>query len=210
MTRYGANYTQYPGLFPLYGKFKRPRMLDVTRVKNPGRDSIVMKFEQLMSKANLSAGEATMKHVSKVTTSASMAILAVLAGFSISSEARAGPLSCDTRVNNTQNKLQECVTLEAVRAHQAALQAVADANDGNRAAGTPGYDASVDYVAATLESAGYHVELDPFDFTFVPPATLIQTAPFVEEYETGAFSGSGFGEVSGPVIPVDLALGASP
>ena len=29
----------------------------------------------------------------------------------------------------------------------AAFQAIADANGGTRAAGTPGYDASVDYVA---------------------------------------------------------------
>ena len=40
--------------------------------------------------------------------------------------------------------LLECVTLEGVRAHQAAFQAIADANGGTRAAGTDGYDASVD------------------------------------------------------------------
>jgi Zn-dependent M28 family amino/carboxypeptidase len=120
----------------------------------------------------------------------------------------AGPKSCENRVNNTQEKLQECVTIDGVRAHQAALQAIADANGGTRAAGTSGYDASVAYVADTLEAAGYDVELSGFPFTFVPPATLIQTA-FGDpvEYETGAFSGSGFGTVAGPVIPVDLALG---
>jgi Zn-dependent M28 family amino/carboxypeptidase len=134
----------------------------------------------------------------------------VLSSFSISSVARAESASCDDRVNNTQEKLQECVTLEGVRAHQWAFQAAADANDGTRAAGTPGYDASVDYVVDTLEAAGYDVDLDPFDFVFVPPATLIQTAPLTEEYETGAFSGTGFGTVSGPVIPVDLALGQEP
>ena len=36
------------------------------------------------------------------------------------------------------------------------FQAIADANGGVRAAGTPGYDASVDYVAETLEAAGHH------------------------------------------------------
>lgn len=124
-----------------------------------------------------------------------------------SSSVLAGPQSCGTRVNNTQEKLQECVTLEGVRAHQAAFQAAADFNDDTRAAGTPGYDETVDYVADTLEAAGYTVELNPFDFTFVPPPILIQTAPFTEEYETGAFTGTGFGQVSGPVVPVDLALG---
>ncbi len=151
-----------------------------------------------------------MKYIAGITRGAGVTMFAVLSSLSISSVAQAGPASCDTRVNNNQEKLQECVTLEGVRAHQAALQAIADINGGTRAAGTPGYDASVDYVADTLERAGYRVELNPFDFTFVPPATLIQTAPFNEEYETGAFTGTGFGEVSGTIVPVDLALGQDP
>jgi Zn-dependent M28 family amino/carboxypeptidase len=115
--------------------------------------------------------------------------------------------ACDKRANNTISKLLECVTVERVRAHQAGFQAIADANGGTRAAGTPGYDGSVEYVANTLEAAGYYVELHPFEFVFVPPATLEQTAPILASYETGAFSGSDFGTVAGPVIAVDLALG---
>jgi Zn-dependent M28 family amino/carboxypeptidase len=126
--------------------------------------------------------------------------------FAIVPLALAGPEACDTRVNNTIKKLLECVNVDGVREHQAAFQAAADANDGTRAAGTPGYDASVDYVVDTLQAAGYEVELNPFDFTFVPPATLQQTAPISAIYETGAFTGSGFGTVTGPVFPVDLAL----
>lgn len=114
--------------------------------------------------------------------------------------------ACASRVNNTQAKLQECVTLEAARAHQAALQALADDNDDTRAAGTPGYDASVSYVIDRLSEAGYTVELDEFEITYIPPVTLQQTAPVVATYESGAFTGSGFGELEGPVIPVDLAL----
>ena len=134
-------------------------------------------------------------------------IVIVLVALMATQFAAAGPESCDTRVNNTHDKLLECVTLEGVRAHQAAFQAIADANGGTRQAGTPGYDASVAYVKDTLEAAGYDVELNEFPFTFVPPATLIQTAPGDPvEYETGAFTGSGFGTVTGPVIPVDLAL----
>jgi Zn-dependent M28 family amino/carboxypeptidase len=140
-----------------------------------------------------------------MTWLASVSLLAVM----VAAPAAAGP-PCDRRNNNTAKKLLECVTVEGVREHQAALQAIADANGGTRAAGTPGYDASVAYVAETLAAAGYEVELDPFEFTFVPPATLIQTAPISADYETGSFSGSGFGEVAGPVIPVDLALGQAP
>ena len=125
---------------------------------------------------------------------------------SLPAVASAGPQACDTRTNNTINKLLECVTIDGVRSHQDALQAVADANGGNRAAGTPGYDASVDYVVDTLEAAGYDVELDPFEFTFVPDAALEQLSPIAASYPTGAFTGSGSGSVTGQVIPVDLAL----
>jgi len=113
---------------------------------------------------------------------------------------------CENRTNNTYRKLTQCVTVEGVREHQAAFQAIADANDGTRAAGTTGYDASVDYVVETLEAAGWEVELDEFDFTFVPPPTLQQLTPVNATYETGAFTGTGFGEVSGNVIPVDINL----
>ena len=86
---------------------------------------------------------------------------------------------CDSRVNDTQEKLLECVTVAGAREHQAAFQAIADANGGNRAAGTPGYDASVAYVVETLQAAGYEVELNGFNTTFAPPAALQQTAPLI-------------------------------
>jgi hypothetical protein len=55
----------------------------------------------------------------------------------------AGSAACDSRVNNTFAKLLECVTVDGVRQHQAALQAIADANGGTRISGFPGYDGSV-------------------------------------------------------------------
>ena len=78
--------------------------------------------------------------------------------------ADAGPAACETRNNNTIAKLLECVTLEGVREHQAAFQAIADANGGNRFSGLPGHDASVDYVVERLEAAGYDPEVQPFDY----------------------------------------------
>jgi Peptidase family M28/PA domain len=47
----------------------------------------------------------------------------------------------------------------------AGLQAVADAHGGIRTAGTSGYEASVDLVAAELESFGFAVETPVVDFT---------------------------------------------
>ncbi|HQD67598.1 MAG TPA: M28 family metallopeptidase [Ornithinibacter sp.] len=114
--------------------------------------------------------------------------------------------ACDTRVNNTHAKLMECITLEGVREHQAALQSIADANGGNRAAGTPGYDASVAYVVDKMEAAGYDVTLDEFPFTYVAAATLQQLTPLSNVYDTGPFTGTGYGSATGAVTPVDLAL----
>lgn len=48
-------------------------------------------------------------------------------------------------------------------AHLARLQEIADNNDGNRALGTPGYDASVDYVANTLRDKGFDVQTPEFE-----------------------------------------------
>ena len=86
--------------------------------------------------------------------------------------------ACDVRVNNTHKKLLECVTLEGVRQHQAALQAIADANNGIRTSGTPGYDASVDYAAGVFSAAGYNVTIQPFQFqTFISLSpSILETA----------------------------------
>jgi len=137
-------------------------------------------------------------------------LLIVLAMFSAvfayAPAAMAGPASCDTRVNNTHAKLLECVTLEGVREHQAAFQAIADDNGGTRLSGTAGYEESVDYVVEKMTAAGYNVTLHGFPFVFVPPAVLQQTAPIVATYETGAFTGTGYGDVSAAVTAVDLQL----
>jgi aminopeptidase S len=49
-------------------------------------------------------------------------------------------------------------------AHLEALQRIADENGGNRAASSPGYESSVDYVVGVLRSAGYDVSTP----TYVP------------------------------------------
>lgn len=130
----------------------------------------------------------------------------IVATFAFAPAVMADTASCDTRVNNTHAKLLECVTLEGVRAHQAALQAIADANGGTRLAGTSGYEESVDYVVDTMTAAGYNVTLNGFPFVFVPPSVLQQTAPIVATYDSLPATGTGFGNVSAAVIPIDINL----
>jgi hypothetical protein len=48
--------------------------------------------------------------------------------------------------------------------HVQAFQEIADTYGGNRAAGTPGYDRSAEYVANQLRNAGYKVRLEEFTF----------------------------------------------
>src|SRR5262245_30753998 len=49
------------------------------------------------------------------------------------------------------------ISVADVRAHLDKLQAIATDNGGNRAAGEPGYAASADYIAQTLEAAGFTI-----------------------------------------------------
>jgi Zn-dependent M28 family amino/carboxypeptidase len=55
------------------------------------------------------------------------------------------------------------VTADGMYTHLRKLQEIADANKGNRAEGTSGYDASVDYVVKTLKDAGFDVSTPEFD-----------------------------------------------
>jgi Zn-dependent M28 family amino/carboxypeptidase len=68
------------------------------------------------------------------------------------------------------------VTVDGIVDHLEALQAIADEHAGTRAAGSPGYDASVRYVADLLRATGYEIETVP---TSVP--TFEQQAPSLLE-----------------------------
>lgn len=62
--------------------------------------------------------------------------------------------------------LAKKVTADRMLVHLRALQNIANANNGNRADGTPGYDASVDYVAKSLRAKGFDVATPQFDRLF--------------------------------------------
>ena len=55
------------------------------------------------------------------------------------------------------------VTTDAMMAHLTKLQDIAKANGNTRAVGTPGYDASVDYVVGKLRDKGFDVQTVQFD-----------------------------------------------
>ena len=112
---------------------------------------------------------------------------------------------------------RKAVTLAGVREHQAALQAIATANGGTRLSGTPGYDASVDYVQDKLEAAGYAVTIMPFTYQLVSdvtPPEFRQVSPTPTTYVNGVdyatMSYSGSGNVTAPLqTPSGDQLGCS-
>jgi hypothetical protein len=55
------------------------------------------------------------------------------------------------------------ITVDAMYTHLRQLQDIADANNGNRAEGSPGYDASVDYVAQVLRDNGFEIQTPDFE-----------------------------------------------
>ncbi|WP_428240170.1 M28 family metallopeptidase [Gynuella sp.] len=110
--------------------------------------------------------------------------------------------------------LPHCMQADNVTYHLQQLQNIADANDGTRAAGLPGYSSSVSYITDTLSAVGYDVTLSPFDFNaFYENAdgALSSLAPEAIEYvwdeDFGYLSQTEPGDVSGPVVAVDLELG---
>ncbi|MGA8210617.1 MAG: M28 family peptidase [Nocardioidaceae bacterium] len=111
---------------------------------------------------------------------------------------------------SASQRLRAAVAPEAIVAHLRELDAIAAANGGTRASGTPGYAASRDYVVRRLRAAGYRPTVQPFDFAFYAeraPATLRQLSPVPTTYEprddvvTMEYSGSG--SVTGEVVAVD-------
>ncbi|WP_430334031.1 M20/M25/M40 family metallo-hydrolase [Rhodococcus sp. ACT016] len=59
--------------------------------------------------------------------------------------------------------LAAAIDADAVIGDLEQLERIANDNDGTRAVGTPGYDASVDYVVDQLEQAGFDVDTPEFD-----------------------------------------------
>jgi Zn-dependent M28 family amino/carboxypeptidase len=114
------------------------------------------------------------------------------------------------------------VTVAGIREHQLAFQQIANVNGGNRAAGTEGYDDSVEYVEERMEAAGLDVSLDPFtyveSFSEGSPPVLEEIAPEPQVFTAGsrpAFDGdfvsfTGSGDVTADVTGVDLMLPPGP
>jgi Zn-dependent M28 family amino/carboxypeptidase len=99
--------------------------------------------------------------------------------------------------------LQKRVSADAMMAHLKKLQGIADSHGGNRALGTPGYDASVDYVANTLREKGFDVQTPEFEvrLPFAEEPSLTVSGHNVAAKPLGYTKGTPPEGVSGPLVP---------
>jgi Zn-dependent M28 family amino/carboxypeptidase len=156
---------------------------------------------------------ATVSRRSRVLAAAAVGLVTLAASLLGAVPAAAASADAAATQNcDTVDHLLECVTVEGVRGHLAEFQAIADANDGTRASGTPGYTASAEYVAEQARDAGLDVTTQDFEFSFfqLNSQAFAQTAPTPATYAAGTdfatmtFSGSG--DVNGTAVPIDLRL----
>jgi Zn-dependent M28 family amino/carboxypeptidase len=124
--------------------------------------------------------------------------------------------------NNNSSKLRQAVSAAGIMEHAQALQAIADANQGARVSGTPGYDASAQYVADRAAAAGLDVSFQEFEYEYglldiVPPILRRVSPTPARDYEAGLFAGffggdfgsmfpSPDGDVTATIWSVDLNL----
>jgi Zn-dependent M28 family amino/carboxypeptidase len=138
-------------------------------------------------------------------------LFALLAGTLVA--LAAAPLS-STAPGTDSTALRNAVTVNGVMAHERAFQKIADQNevDGvpTRASGTPGYNASVNYVVGKLTGAGYNVTVQPFDFNFfreTGPSSFERLSPtsrvYVRDTDYSVMEYSGSGTVTGNVVPTN-------
>jgi hypothetical protein len=105
--------------------------------------------------------------------------------------------------------LARAITPKRLRAHLSALEAIARRNGGTRAAGTPGYTKSVEYVTQQLRKAGYRPRLNTFNFAYfreTQPTVFERVLPSPRSYRRGedflTMRYSGGGTVDARVAPV--------
>ncbi|MFF4319949.1 M28 family metallopeptidase [Streptomyces sp. NPDC001568] len=122
----------------------------------------------------------------------------------------AGPAAAhdrDPREGRLAKELVEEVTARGAHRHLAKFQQIADANGGNRAAGTPGHAASAAYVHDTLKKAGYQVSYQDFDIhearTRTERTTVLGAGP--RELATAAFTFTPSTPAGGLTAPLALA-----
>lgn len=151
--------------------------------------------------------------IAAVTASLTLVAAAVLAGCGRTA-APPQPTAAPQQAAQFGTDLQHRVTTEALIAHLTKLQDIADANNGTRAVGTPGFDASVDYVVGVLRAKGFDVQTPEFQTkVFESQKPILTVGGTTVEARALQYSiATPAGGVSGPLVaaPVSEAPGCVP
>jgi Zn-dependent M28 family amino/carboxypeptidase len=135
----------------------------------------------------------------------------VVAGLAGHAWAAPSEEACRARSNDTQAKLVECIQKDSLWQHLKAFQVIADANPdlkghGNRNTGTPGYKASVAYVAGLMQAAGYTVSIQSYpwrDFRIEgKPRLAVGSHTYRLGHDWFVARLSGSGNITAPAQPV--------
>lgn len=105
------------------------------------------------------------------------ALLAAAPAASAPSATEAATSATASAVTGSQALAAPDIPLANVKAHLTQFQSIASANGGNRAHGRPGYKASVDYVRAKLDAAGFTTTVQQFTYSGATGYNLIADWP---------------------------------
>ncbi|MDO3101341.1 M28 family metallopeptidase [Mycobacteroides abscessus] len=145
---------------------------------------------------------ATNRVLYAVAVSAACALATVTACDRDAAEAppRSAPQAGSEEAVGFAHALHEKVTVDNVVKHLSALQEIADKNNNTRAAGTAGFDQSVDYVVKALKDKGFDVQTPEFSFKYFQAKSLDLTVG-PKKVDAGVLSYSPGGRVEGRLVP---------
>lgn len=117
----------------------------------------------------------------------------------------------DGELVNDEPTFAEQITESALMDHLTSLQAIADANDGNRMFLSGGYLDSVDYIVQQLEDAGLEPVVETFDmeeYTLNTAEVQVNGEPpaGLEDINFSVFELSGQGTVTAPLSAVSVTI----
>ena len=125
-----------------------------------------------------------------------------------------GTATATERASNLPNEVVADTKVKNVISHLRQFQRIADGANDTRAAGSPGYERSADYVHDQLAAAGYDVEYQSFEFTYTEELreSLTEISPTPRDLPVDVMTYSPAtpeGGITAPiaVVPVDATPG---
>lgn len=143
---------------------------------------------------------------------AMLALTALVAGCGTDTAAPPTP-QADVDAAGYAEEISQRLQTDAMMAHLTRLQEIADQHDGNRALGTAGYQASVDYVVNALRDKGFDVQTPEFEvrIPFAEEPTVEVAGARVAALPMSFTVGTPADGVRGPLVaaPVDDTPGCA-